>query len=245
MKYKMEELVPIVAELSEKYAGKESSSITYEKAEQLMAAILYCIRESGMRGEQFALQTGNLSAKKAYEIGYDNVVKKVKNAMILYHEIIETFEAYDNICLKDTILKGMPEFFKWYDAKFNPQDTILTLDYPILTDMTKYKGIDAICIYLKGILMEQIFLKHFHYSQIVTILESYNPDYKNMIDNICGIVYQAVINNAFRGKEVTKEQVMGFTNQFVSQYYDENTNLKKYLAKAVPNIVFYLNQKPS
>ena len=36
MQYEMEQLIPIVARLSEKYTSKESTSISYEKAEQLM-----------------------------------------------------------------------------------------------------------------------------------------------------------------------------------------------------------------
>ena len=43
--YDMEELIPLVARLAEKYTGFESSSISYERAQQLMEAVLYCIRE--------------------------------------------------------------------------------------------------------------------------------------------------------------------------------------------------------
>ena len=46
MEYTMEELVPIVRKLAEKHHGYESTSMTYEKAEQLMEAVLYCIRET-------------------------------------------------------------------------------------------------------------------------------------------------------------------------------------------------------
>ena len=45
MRYKMEELVPIVGKLAEKYTAFESTSISYEKAEQLMGAVLYSIHE--------------------------------------------------------------------------------------------------------------------------------------------------------------------------------------------------------
>ena len=45
MDYKMEELIPVVSRLAEKYTAFEDSSVTYEKAEQLMEAVLYCIRE--------------------------------------------------------------------------------------------------------------------------------------------------------------------------------------------------------
>ena len=55
MEYEIEELVPIVATLAEKYTSKESSSITYEKAQQLMEAVLYCICEAGQT-EQYSLR---------------------------------------------------------------------------------------------------------------------------------------------------------------------------------------------
>ena len=41
----MEELLPVVAALGEKYTGYEHSSVTYEKAQMLMEAVLYCIGE--------------------------------------------------------------------------------------------------------------------------------------------------------------------------------------------------------
>ena len=43
--YEMEELLPVVAALGEKYTGYEHSSVTYEKAQMLMEAVLYCIGE--------------------------------------------------------------------------------------------------------------------------------------------------------------------------------------------------------
>ena len=46
MHYEMEELVPIVGRLAQKYTANESTSVTYEKAEQLMEAVLYCIHEA-------------------------------------------------------------------------------------------------------------------------------------------------------------------------------------------------------
>ena len=43
--YTMEEMIPIVAKLTEQYTGHESTSVTYETANQLMGAVIYCIRE--------------------------------------------------------------------------------------------------------------------------------------------------------------------------------------------------------
>lgn len=39
MDYKMEELVSVAGKLAEKYTSFENTSVTYEKAEQLMGAV--------------------------------------------------------------------------------------------------------------------------------------------------------------------------------------------------------------
>ena len=45
--YEPEELLPLVARLAKKYTGGESTSVTYETAQYLMEAVLYCINECG------------------------------------------------------------------------------------------------------------------------------------------------------------------------------------------------------
>ncbi len=87
MKYKMEELVPLVAELTEKYTGFESTSVTYEKAEQLMGAVLYCIRETECGQEEALASEEKIPARRAYKLGYELVKQKVELALQLYHEI--------------------------------------------------------------------------------------------------------------------------------------------------------------
>ncbi len=44
---RMEELLPLMEELTKKYTSGESTSVTYEKAQELMEAVLYCIWEYG------------------------------------------------------------------------------------------------------------------------------------------------------------------------------------------------------
>lgn len=45
MKYGITDLLPLVTELSEKYNGKATTSVTYETAQQLLGAVLYCLSE--------------------------------------------------------------------------------------------------------------------------------------------------------------------------------------------------------
>ena len=85
----------------------------------------------------------------------------------------------------------MPEFFKWYDIRFNPKDTILTLDYPVTRDLSGYTGIDRIYEYLKCIRKEQDFLHSFPESYVRGVLRKYCFGYQEMIENI----YEIVANN--------------------------------------------------
>lgn len=80
MNYKMEELAQIVAGLAEKYTAKESTSITYERAEQFMGAVLYCIREVWQQKENSIISREGMSALQAYETGFMLVEQKVKAA---------------------------------------------------------------------------------------------------------------------------------------------------------------------
>ena len=236
MNYTMEELIPIAGELVEKYTAFESTSVTYEKAEQLMGAVLYCIHEAelsagsvqakaggdgagdaqakaggdgagdaqakaggedaadsggDMAGGAVCVSEKGLTARQAYEAGAALVEKKVRKALAMYNEMMPGFSDYGNICLYDTVVKGLPEFFKWYDIKFNPQDTILTLVYPVTGNLSEYTGIDRIYEYLKRIRMEQDFLHTYPENYVRSVLREYCGEYEEMVENI----YEIFVGN--------------------------------------------------
>ena len=56
MHNEMEELLPVVAKLAERYTSKESSSVSYKTAEQLMEAVVYCINEVAGEPAEYMLQ---------------------------------------------------------------------------------------------------------------------------------------------------------------------------------------------
>lgn len=182
--YTMEELLPIVGHLAEKYTSHEHTSVSYETAEMLMEAVLYCIREAEA-ASCGALPAGALSAKQAYAAGAAAVREKVNAALCLYNEIIPEFTCYENRCLQDTFVKGIPAFFKWYDIRFRPQDTILTLDYPILRNLSEYSGIDRIYEYILCIRLEQEFLSMFPEDYVILLLSQSSEDYRDMTENLC------------------------------------------------------------
>lgn len=262
--YKMEELALIVGELVEKYSAGESTSMTYEKAEQLMGAVLYCIHEAQARKQDRVIAAKTRPVQRLYEVGAAAVEKKTKEALKLNNRILPQFVSYGNHCLYDTFVKGIPEFFKWYDIRFHPQDTILTLDYPVLKDLSAMTGIDKIYAFIECIRLEQMFLNQFPQSCVVHVLMHYNEQYQDMVDNLCEPVLLAAVVHVLAGRPLTQqdfaqtdyaviqERIMqcgreglhrlidNIINTFLKSYDADSSELSQYLEGAADNIAVRL-----
>jgi len=195
MDYEMEELLPIVSELAWKSAGGESTSVTYEKAQALMEAVLYCLAEYS-RSTLNSPARRNISVREQYDTGLRLVYEKAGKIRDIFNELSPEFQDFGVKCLYDTVQKGIPQFLKWYDAGFCPQNTILALDYPLLKDFGVLSGADAVYEYLCSIRTEQRFLRSFDRNYVISVLERYDPEYQEMVENICGIVLTDTIGHA-------------------------------------------------
>lgn len=241
MEYQMEELLAIVSELAQKYTGYESTSVTYEKAQSLMESVLYCLNEYNNFGTDGSV-SASISVKEQYQIGLSLLYQKVEQIRNILNEISDYFEDFGVKCLYDTVQKGIPQFLKWYDIKFCPQNTILTLDYPLLTDCSFLTGADAVYQYIQAVRIEQRFLRAFEKSYVIHILEKYNAEYQNMIENICSIVLTNVIGpiapNKLREKSVPEieQMIKQFIQTAVKQFYEDDADMAKYLCHEANNI---------
>lgn len=246
--YEMEELLPIVAELSRKYTSNESTSITYDRAKILMEAVLFCIHELQEESKNQVADT-NMQPEEAYQLGYELVKKKVKKSLELYNNIMIDFQSYHNRALYDTVVSGMPEFFRRYDAAFSPQDKLLTLDYPTIGTVEHLQGIDAIYQYLIYIQLEQEFLNQFPETFIIKSLEDYHEEYKELFINIPSVVLRYFIQIVF--SEEFMEQAKGDRESFtqwtkcilkklIDERFDGNTILYSYLEKDLEEFGYYI-----
>lgn len=208
----IEEVMPIVSKLAQKYCGYESTSVTYERAQSLMEAVLYCIEEyrsatkqdtsrsEEKRSQMKELQETTCTLEEQYTAGARLVIEKAKRVREIHNELTDYFDDYGVRCLYDTVQKGIPEFLKWYDPEFGPQETILTLDYPLLYTDTSLCGVDAVYRYLLAVRTEQRFLKAFDRGYLMLLLQKYQPQYRSMVENICDIVLTNMIGHVVLGK---------------------------------------------
>ena len=206
MENQTEELLAIVEELAMAYVSFESTSIRYEKAEQLMEAVQYCICETESQTENQLVLAENQSVRQVYKAGRACVEKKVKQALDLYHQILPEFIYYKNRCLYHDFIQAIPYFFKWYDIKFEPQNTIITLDYPVLKDLSNYRGIDRVYEFLRCIELEQKFFCRLLEEEVMAILLKNNPQYEESVENICEIILCSIVGHILVGKSVLERE---------------------------------------
>lgn len=242
MDYQMEELLPIVSELAQKYSGYESTSITYEKAQTLMGAVIYCLEEFNNTHTN-SLVNKSIPIKEQYDIGVKLVYEKATNIQKTFNELSFCFEDYGVKCLYDTVQRGIPQFLKWYDVKYNPQNTILTLDYPLLVDCNSLNGADAVYKYILGIQTEQRFLGMFDKGYIISILKKYNPQYEYMIDNICEIILTNTIGHVALKKPFNEigfqgEEYLQLTKLFEKKSVSDIEEIIKYTIKEMVKRLF-------
>lgn len=239
--YKMEELALIVGELVEKYSAGESTSMTYEKAEQLMGAVLYCIHEAQARKQDRVIVAKTRPVQRLYEAGAAAVEKKTKEALKLYNRILPQFVSYGNHCLYDTFVKGIPEFFKWYDIRFHPQDTILTLDYPVLKDLSAMTGIDKIYAFIECIRLEQMFLNQFPQSCVVHVLAGRPLTQQDFAQTDYAVIQERIMQC---GREGLHRLIDNIINTFLKSYDADSSELSQYLEGAADNIAVRLQNAP-
>lgn len=274
MGYDLDELLILVKELSDIYTSKESTSITYETAQQLMDAVLYCIHENEVASDDVLNDAiisnhNNMTAREAYDTGYRLVTGKIKWANEIYNKIILDFTDYNNRAYNDTVLKGIPEFFKWYDPRLNPMDHIILADYTVLENIYELNGVDFIYRYLICIEKEQRFLLTFPEEYIREVLLHYHTDYEELLINICALVLKRVLINMLLGVRIEKinldqddyknlfdilsnvsavklEEIMYFYLQrLITNIYSGDKGMYNYLATEIPNIAVELKNASS
>lgn len=239
--YTMEELILLTAQLSEKYTGYESTSISYEKARQLMGAVLYCIRT--YQTQDAALPAGTrISAGEAYRIGYQRVMEKTEETQKRYNSWIQDFRDYGNTAYRDTVAKGIPEFFRRYDARFCPQDHILTLDYPVLPKLDGLYGIDRISRYLKCIELEQLFLGKLPEIFVRETLGRYHAEYEGLFINLAEVVIHRIMGKMLASVNMDVDKTENAAaevmlnrslEELTKKRYGNNQELLEYLRLAV------------
>lgn len=240
--WKMEEMYPLIAELTRKYTGLESTSVTYETANKLMGALIYCINEYEKSCDKATLDLCGISLRKKYEIGLDFVIKKIRDTQQKYNELMTIFDSYGNKNYADTVVSGISGFFLYYDYRFHPQDSIITFDYPTIPPIfnSGESGIDLVSRYVQYIEIEQRFLLKMPREFVVSILDRYDGNYTEQFYNISVIILRHVLCCAFIQKNSEKP---ASEKDYQNLFYEINKLNREELQEKLEEILHELLQE--
>lgn len=139
------------------------------------------------------MRVSGLSAEAAYEVGHALVHTKTRQTLARMNTLLKQFDAYDNRCLYDTVVKGLPQFFKHYDTRYAPQRTWLTLDYPVIGADVGLCGIARIADFIAGVEAEQQLLHWLPRESVLAILAREGKDAASRVENICEPVLMTMV----------------------------------------------------
>lgn len=134
------------------------------------------------------------------EMTDDELLEFMKEQFDTVYMIVH-FCAYGNENYCDTVTKALPGFFLYYDARFEPQKNVITLDYPMLQPVGDASGIRAIEKYVAYIGLEQKFMGTFPEEYVSDILRKFHKSYEKLFCNVCSILLRHILGRMLAGTE--------------------------------------------
>ncbi|MGG1314129.1 DUF6179 domain-containing protein [Cohnella laeviribosi] len=192
-------LLLILQDLIRRYTQGESSSVTTETAENILASVLYAVDAylASLENHDKAilcLKTGDIA--DLYEKGVEHVRQCFEETKRLYNEVKRQkldvpVEAYNT-----TIEESLPIFLKKYGILFDAHNTMASMDYPLALDDMRLQGIFYIKQYLERLQIENRFCFKFAREDLPRLLENFGSvcrfDYRIELFNM----FELVLNNA-------------------------------------------------
>lgn len=203
------QVLSLFKDLVLRYTKYGSTSVTVETAEKLLHSLYFAL-DAGMAAaddpaENIALLK-KTNLREIYEQGIAVISACLRESEEQYQNIRDNkldvpLEAYN-----DTLEEAMADFFRHYNIVFAAQDVPASIDYPLLYDDQKAKGVFYIRQYLERLALETEFCRFFRREEIIKTLENYgrayNIVYEETLINVCEIVITNAVFSFLAGNTV-------------------------------------------
>jgi len=125
-----------------------------------------------------------------------DIESKVELSGKLWRDVVATMPPIPNRALQDT-LASIGNFPKYYDFRSMAHEIPVMFDYPLCHPVPEnLLGVDYINEYLRRLLLEAEFLRHFALDACVRVLERSSPDYVDLLVNLYEPIATNVIGRA-------------------------------------------------
>ncbi|MDD3365609.1 MAG: DUF6179 domain-containing protein, partial [Syntrophomonas sp.] len=193
------QLMSLLGDSIIRYTKGESTSVKVETAQSLLLSILYSIDayiSSFPNPEDAIALLKSANIKEIYEKGLALVASCVANTQNLYQEIMDKKLDVPIQAYHSTLDEALPDFFKNYDALFHAQDTMASMDYPLLFDDMHIQGIFYIKQYLENLAIETQFCSLFPKEDVAKLLANYGQVYRIDTREALINVFEVLLTNS-------------------------------------------------
>ncbi len=240
------QLMGLLRDLILRYTRGESTSVKTETAQNLLLSILYSIDTyiSSYPHPEEALVL--LQAHPLQET-YDKGLAQLNLCFNATHSFFQALQAnkldFPNQAYHATLDEALPDFFKNYDILFRAQDTMASIDYPLLFDDMHKQGILYIQQYLEHLAIENEFCQLFPQQDVKQLLSNYGRVYRidtsEALINLFEIVltnslFSFLAGNKARELSLSKLQYEMVREKFSSLTSDQCSLL---FAEAIPALI--------
>ncbi|MFD1290325.1 DUF6179 domain-containing protein [Laceyella putida] len=254
-------LILVLQDLIRRYTQGESSSVTSETAESIMASILYAVDAYTLSFEQpdiavIDLKTADI--RKVYEKGVDLVSQCFEETKLLYKEIKRNKLDVPVDAYNMTIEESLPVFMKKYGIIFDAHNTMASIDYPLAIDDMRLQGVFYIRQYLERLKMETRFCHFFNGQDLLDLLADFGKacrfDYRIELFNIFELMLNNSVFSILSGRDANQVKISAYqynqlnrlfthfnASQISSSIHEAMDRLQHDL-KTDPQLTDYMNQ---
>lgn len=235
------ELLMLLAERTELWSRGKSSSIPVEKAQELMASILFVVGlklKSCRIPEQAVELLKSEPLRSLFEDGMKLVRRKTAISRHLQKRITDHLLYTPNVYYRSTIVDGIDGFFKLYRPQLAAHELHITADYPVFTGRPELDGIEFIEEYLRRIEKENAFCVCFDPQDIHHLLCGLTQDYRSVPMNLFEPVLLSalglvLLNRSPRRLDLTEQDI-----ELLYRQFGRNTkqDIKEQLVQAISRL---------
>lgn len=182
--------------------GDDSTSMSVEKAEELMESLAFTlgtVLKEGVTREELL----NNPLCHYVEIGRERLITRTGEAKKALIKLQGSLPAVQNVYFTDTCA-NLGSFFQKYDIDSRAHEVPVCIDYwPLCPVPESLKGVDYAAEYIRRLQMESDFLNCFEKEKVLRLYQHLYPSYEEDFFNLCEPVLECAVLEILAGREIT------------------------------------------
>ena len=192
----------LLGKQTERYTSGDSTSVTVETAQELLASLWYTITLAMDETRTPYDRLLSVEMMPFVKQGQTILLDKLEAVKRLWEMVCHTAPEIQNSYFTDT-LRGIGDYLRRYDLYYFAHRKPLCIDYPLLNAPSEtMHGLTYTEQYLKCMLAENLLIHGFEKNTVICVLQTIAPDYQEYYLNLCEQSVTNALGLALIGNDV-------------------------------------------